>query len=42
MYLVNLKMPCLLPATIVVGLIPPTNALNLVMKRSVRRLEKLA
>jgi hypothetical protein len=35
-------MPYLLPVIIVVVLIPPTNALNLVMKRSVRRLEKLA
>ncbi len=41
MYLVNLQMPCLLPVIIEVVLIPPTNALNLVMKRSVRRLEKL-
>ena len=41
MYLVNLRMPCLLLATIEVVIIPPTNAHNLVMKRSVRRLEKL-
>ncbi len=42
MCLANLQMLYLLPVTIVVVLIPPTNALNLVMKRSVRRLEKLA
>ena len=42
MYLANLQMLSPLPVTIVVVLIPPTNALNLVMKRSVRRLEKLA
>ncbi len=42
MYLVNLQMPYLLPATIVVVHIPPTSAHNLVMKRNVRRIEKLA
>ena len=42
MFLVNLQMPYPLPVIIVVVLILPTNALNLVMKKSVRRLEKLA
>ncbi len=35
-------MPYLSPATIVVVHIPPINAHNLVIKRNVRRLEKLA
>ncbi len=42
MYQENLQMPYLLPVIIVVVLIPLTNALNLVMKRNVRRHEKLA
>ncbi len=42
MYRANQQMPYLLPATIVVVHIPPTSAHNLVMKRSVRRLKKLA
>ncbi len=42
MCLANLKMPYLSPATIVVVHIPPISAHNLVIKRNVRRLEKLA
>ena len=42
MCLANLRMPYLSPATIVVVHIPPISAHNLVMKKNVRRLEKLA
>ena len=42
MYLATLQMPYPLPATIVVVHIPPTSAHNLLMKRNVRRLDKLA
>ena len=42
MCLANLQMPYLSPATIVVVHIPPISAHNLVIKRNVRRLEKLA